>query len=258
MKYIKSFNEAFSQENKKTDIEMTIEYLFKNDIDLYGYKEIWYIQKKDDFLLGELYLSISTNKAVRFNWLEDGIKSNIHSIDVWDEFKFGENPTFTILIGDRQIKNILPEILKTLDHKKTDLNVINPFSERSETESESINQIEDDDLRSRILELTDFTKGKSVDIMNIPMHLKDKYDRLDFLLNRISLDVSFFDKSNSVKYLSELSNESDNYILNITNIIHAINLSENREDIEVDKDEKDLAWRLLIKKYLSNEIPEGV
>jgi hypothetical protein len=115
MKHInkfKLFNEAFLQEDKKKAIDIIVSYITKNsNVDLYEYEEIWHIQKKDLFLSGQLFVSLRSSKAIRFNWIEDDIRSEIHSIDIWTSFKFDENPEYTLELEQNSITKVLPQIL---------------------------------------------------------------------------------------------------------------------------------------------------
>jgi len=115
MKHINKFeifNEAFLQEDKKKAIDTIVSYITKNsNVDLYEYEEIWHIQKKDLFLSGQLFVSLRSSKAIRFNWIEDDIRSEIHSIDIWTSFKFDENPEYTLELGQKSITKVLPQIL---------------------------------------------------------------------------------------------------------------------------------------------------
>lgn len=115
MKHInkfKTFNEAFLQEDKKKAIDTIVSYITKNsNVDLYEYEEIWHIQKKDLFLSGQLFVSLRSSKAIRFNWIENDIRSEIHSIDIWTSFKFDENPEYTLELGQNSVTKVLPQIL---------------------------------------------------------------------------------------------------------------------------------------------------
>ena len=187
MRHIKGINESFLHEDKKRAIDSIISYINKNSkIDLYEYEEIWHIQKKSLFLSGQLFISLKSSKAIRFNWKEGDIASTIHSIDLWTDFKFDTNPEYTLEIGSVNVVKVFAEILdfikntKTLvkeeldtqgghdprkeleevlkrrsrlrspasiekhDRRVSELRAAIAYDEKSETESEKINQLDDD------------------------------------------------------------------------------------------------------------------
>ena len=186
MKYISGFNESFIQENKKKAIQLIISFLNRNGkIDLYEYDEIWHIQKKDLFLDGQLFISLKHPLGIRFNWKEGDLKSDIHSIDLWNNFIFDTKPDYTLNVQNISVANYLPQILsfiinpKELVKEELDTTGYDPknelenavkrlgrlkspksieiqqrkireleaaiaYDEKSETESEKINQLDDD------------------------------------------------------------------------------------------------------------------
>lgn len=116
MKYLNKFNgfltEGFLQSDKKKAIDTIISYLYKNsNLDLYEYDETWHIQKGDLFLNGQLFISLKSNKGIRFNWKEGDLNLIIHSIDMWEDFKFETKPDFTLSLNGSSIVRFLPEIL---------------------------------------------------------------------------------------------------------------------------------------------------
>lgn len=187
MKYISGFNESFIQENKKKAIQLIISFLNRNGkIDLYEYDEIWHIQKKDLFLDGQLFISLKHPIGIRFNWKEGDLKSDIHSIDLWNNFIFDTKPDYTLDVQNISVANYLPQILSFIvdpkelvkeeldtaggydpkselenavkklgrlkspksieiqQRKIKELQAAIAYDERSETESEKINQLDDD------------------------------------------------------------------------------------------------------------------
>jgi len=127
MKYVKSFGtfivESFLPGNKKKYIDIILDYIKrKSSIDLYEYDETWYIQKRNLFLQGQLFISLKTEKAIRFNWLNSDMRSEIHSIDIWEKFEFDENPDFTLEIGQSSIVQSLPEILNFIKSPSSQVN----------------------------------------------------------------------------------------------------------------------------------------
>ena len=115
MKYILGFNqvnEGFLQKDKQKAIDTILSYLHKESkLDFYEYDETWHIQKGELFLSGQLFISLKSSKAVRFNWKEDDIRSVIHSIDLWNDFKFDSNPNYTLNLEGMSVVKVLPEIL---------------------------------------------------------------------------------------------------------------------------------------------------
>lgn len=123
MKYLIKFNESFLPEDKQKAINIIVSYITKNsNIDLYEYEEIWHIQKGDLFLNGQLFVSLKSSKGIRFNWIDGDLHSQIHSIDVWSNFKFDEKPDFTLEVGGLSITKHLPEILEFLKNPKSLVN----------------------------------------------------------------------------------------------------------------------------------------
>ena len=115
MKHLNHFasyiKEAFLQKDKQDAIQKIIDYTkSKTGIEFYPYNEIWYIQKKAVFLKGQLFLSLRSSQALRINWLEGVIASEIHSIDYWESFKFEENPDYTLNLNQMSVVKALPEI----------------------------------------------------------------------------------------------------------------------------------------------------
>ena len=104
IKLFNTFNESFLNQDKKKAIDSIVSYLRKKaNIDLYEYEELWHIQKGNLFLTGQLFISLKSGVGVRFNWKEGDIQSEIHSIDVWKDFKFDTNPDYTLEINNLSI-----------------------------------------------------------------------------------------------------------------------------------------------------------
>jgi len=105
-----AFYEAFLNKDKEKAIDLIISYIEKTGTDLYPYDELFYIQKEDTFLTGQLFLSLKSSKAVRLNWIKDDIRSEIHSIDVWDSFSFESKPDYTLELEGISVAKSLPQI----------------------------------------------------------------------------------------------------------------------------------------------------
>ena len=114
MKVIKkyqAFYEAFLNKDKEKAIDLIISNLTnKTGVDLYPYDELFFIQKEDLFLTGQLFLSLKSDKAIRINWIKDDIRSEIHSMDVWDSFSFETNPNYTLELEGKSVTKVLPQI----------------------------------------------------------------------------------------------------------------------------------------------------
>ncbi len=117
-KWIKTFesfsksNEAFSSMDKDNAIKLAISYLKNNTgIEFYPYGELFNIEKGTTTFDGELYLSIKSEKAIRFNWINGDSRSEIHSIDLWDNFYFDSNPDYTLQLNGSSVSPILKQIL---------------------------------------------------------------------------------------------------------------------------------------------------
>jgi len=110
--YSQFITEAFLNKTQEKAIDTIIQYLKKKTgVDFYSYEEIWNIQKSDEFLKGQLFLTLSSNKAIRFNWVERDISSEIHSIDLWTDFEFDSNPDFTLLLNGLSVVKALPHVV---------------------------------------------------------------------------------------------------------------------------------------------------
>jgi hypothetical protein len=97
LKYNDFINEAFLQKDTEKAIQLVLQYLERKvNVQFYSYDEIWNIQKKDLFLRGQLFLSLTSSKALRFNWINSDLRNEIHSIDIWLNFEFDCQPDFTI------------------------------------------------------------------------------------------------------------------------------------------------------------------
>ena len=107
------FLEAFKSKDKEKSIDLIQSYLEKKiGFDLYPYHEIFQIEKQDLVLNGQLFLSLFESVAIRFNWLENDLRSEIHSIDIWEEFSFDKNPEYTLFLENNSVVKSLPEIVK--------------------------------------------------------------------------------------------------------------------------------------------------
>lgn len=108
------FLEAFLPKDKEEVVSKIIQYLEKNtNVDLNPYGELYHVQKGSEFLTGQLFISTKTSKAIRINWKKDYVRSQIDSLDLWDNFEFESNPQWTLLIReDANIVKLLPEVVK--------------------------------------------------------------------------------------------------------------------------------------------------
>ncbi len=105
--------EAFLPKDKERAISLIISHLnSKAGLDLHPYDEIWHIQKKSVFLRGQLFVCLRKPCAVRLNWLEGVLSSEIHSIDLWDDFSFDRKPDYTLNVKDMSVANFLPKVVE--------------------------------------------------------------------------------------------------------------------------------------------------
>ena len=119
LKYSDFLNEAFLSKDKEKAINLILQYLKKKtNVDFYSYDEIWNIQKKDLFLKGQLFLSLKSSKALRFNWIDSDLRNEIHSIDIWLDFEFDTNPDFTLHLNENSVVKVLPEIVEFYNNPK--------------------------------------------------------------------------------------------------------------------------------------------
>lgn len=112
IKKYKKFLEAFLPKDKETAISKIVSHIKnKTNIDLNPYDEVYHIQKDNLFLLGQLFLSVKSNKSIRINWTPDDIRSEIHSIDIWTNFEFDKDPEYTLLLSGNSIAKSLSQIV---------------------------------------------------------------------------------------------------------------------------------------------------
>jgi DNA polymerase III delta prime subunit len=120
LNYTNFINEAFLQKDKEKAIDLILQYIKKKtQVDLYPYDELWNIQKGDLFLTGQLFLSLTSEKALRFNWINNDLRSEIHSIDIWDRFDFDTNPNWTLELNENSVVQALPEIVQFWNNPKS-------------------------------------------------------------------------------------------------------------------------------------------
>jgi hypothetical protein len=138
------FLEAFKSSDKEKAIGKIIYYLERNiGVQFYPYHEIFEIKKYDVILNGQLFLSLFENTAIRLNWLENDLRSEIHSIDLWNEFTFESNPNYTLFLEENSVVKSLPQIVEFFKNPES-------FIELSKQE---VLQENDSDERLKELEL---------------------------------------------------------------------------------------------------------
>ena len=108
--------EAFLQKDKEEAVGRIVAYLkSRSGADFYPYGEIWSIQKNSVFLRGQLFVSLRTQKAIRINWAEGVISTEIHSVDLWRDFSFDRNPDFTLNTSSMSVAQFLPSVAKFVE-----------------------------------------------------------------------------------------------------------------------------------------------
>jgi hypothetical protein len=120
MKRIKSyklFKEGFLSKDKESAVDQIVSYLKKKtNIQFYKYHELFNIQKGEEFLEGQLLVSLDSPKAIRINWKSKDLRHEVHSIDMWKRFEFETSPNFTLLFPeDVSVVKILPDIVQFLN-----------------------------------------------------------------------------------------------------------------------------------------------
>lgn len=115
MKTLRGFDgfvsEAFLSRDKEQAIAKVTEYIkSRTGVEFYPYDEIWNIQKKSVFLRGQLFVSLRNTKAVRLNWMEGVLSSEIHSIDMWEDFGFDKKPDYTLNTANMSVAQFLPSV----------------------------------------------------------------------------------------------------------------------------------------------------
>jgi len=113
IKKYKKFLEAFIPKDKESAIEKIVLHIKnKTGVDLNPYDEVYHIQKGEVFLSGQLFLSVKSNKSIRINWIKDGLRNEIHSIDVWMDFEFDKNPDYTLDLNGNSVINSIQQIVE--------------------------------------------------------------------------------------------------------------------------------------------------
>ena len=105
----------------------------KNNVDLNKYYGIFKINKSNQILSGQLFLSYKSDKAIRVNFLSKNQTNNsVESIDLWNIFKFDRKPDYTLIIKTDSIIDILPDIARFFSKPKDYLRikVIDPKQEK--------------------------------------------------------------------------------------------------------------------------------
>jgi hypothetical protein len=112
--------EAFLQKDKEDAIRRITSYIkSKTGLELYPYDEVWFVQKKSLFLRGQLFVSLRSPKAIRINWVEGVLSSEVHSIDMWQDFGFESKPDFTLNVNNMSIVQFLPVVAEFVASPKS-------------------------------------------------------------------------------------------------------------------------------------------
>ena len=174
-KKYKIFLEAYKAQDKEKVIELIISYLERNlNIQLYKYHETFEIKKEGLVLNGQLFLSLFEPIGLRINWLKNDIRSEIHSIDIWQNFSFDSNPEFTLYLENNSVVKSLNTIVLFFkdpekyvsDHKKLILQESsNPEDEiddiKASIASDESRKLESDSIKMNELKLDVF---KSIEL----------------------------------------------------------------------------------------------
>jgi hypothetical protein len=119
LNYVGFINEAFMNKDKEEAIGLILQYIKrKTGVSLYPYDELWNIQKGNIFLTGQLFLGLTSEKAIRFNWIKNDLRSEIHSIDIWTNFEFDTNPNYTLDLNENSVAGVLPDIVEFWNNPK--------------------------------------------------------------------------------------------------------------------------------------------
>lgn len=119
------FLEAFQAKDKESVIDNIVSYIeTKTNIQLFAYYETFHVKKQDLLLEGQLFLSLE-RLAIRINWIKSD-RLEIHSIDLWEDFKFDTTPTSTLLLNGLSVIKSLPSVVsfitnQTLVTENTDI-----------------------------------------------------------------------------------------------------------------------------------------
>jgi hypothetical protein len=117
------FKESYIRKDKEKYIQLILDYVSrKSNIKFYIYDEVWNIQKGPIFLSGILYLSLKSERGIRFNWIENDLGSELHSMDIWTDFKFETNPDYTLEFKQESVAKNLPKCLKFFENPKSMIN----------------------------------------------------------------------------------------------------------------------------------------
>jgi len=104
-------SEAFLQKDKEDAIRRITGYIkSRTSVEFHPYDEVWAVQKKSLFLRGQLFVSLRNSKAIRINWMEGVLSSEVHSIDLWEDFGFDSKPDFTLNVSNMPLVQFLPAV----------------------------------------------------------------------------------------------------------------------------------------------------
>lgn len=185
IKKYQKFFESFLSKDKEKAIDTIISYLRnKTNVDFYSYHELFHIQKDQIFLTGQLFLSLKTKKCIRINWIENDLRSEIHSIDLWKNFEFDTNPEFTLTLDGLSVTKHLSDIVKFIN---------NPDALISITENsgdERLKELEDKFKRARSADKKELIKTQIARLVaSIAKDEKSKKESDNITQDDLQLDV---------------------------------------------------------------------
>ena len=183
IKKYQKFFEAFLSKDKEKAINSIISYLKNNtNIDFYPYHELFNIQKDQVFLSGQLFLSTTYPEAIRINWIENDLRSEIHSIDIWTNFKFETNPKYTIDLNGTSVVKNLEEISNFIKNPNSII--------KENVGDERLKELEDKFKRARSTEKKELIKTQiSRLVASIAQDEKSKKDSDSMSQDDLNLDV---------------------------------------------------------------------
>lgn len=159
MKNYKKFILELLSSNQIEITEKIINYLnYNTDYEYYPYDEEFEVEKKDINLIGKLFL-MNDNRAIRINF----DKNILHSIDLWEDFKFDDitiinKPVYTMLPKTIDIEPYLDDIV---DFVNEDFEIYENI--QSETQ---VKHSEDEEVKLKSLTISRSVLDKDIDVFD--------------------------------------------------------------------------------------------
>lgn len=188
-KNYQAFLEAFLSKDKEQAINSIISYIYKKtQIDLNPYDELFDIQRDGIKLVGQLFLSVKSEKAIRINWLESENRSEINSIDIWNRFEFDSNPNYTLLLNNNSVVNVLDSILNFFNNPES---LIRSLEDVEYSPEDELRNVEGKFKRARSSEKKAYHQRR-IDELNAIISKKETVKKETDIITQDDLKIDLF------------------------------------------------------------------